>query len=63
LNPNYVKALLRRTRALEQIGDLKTALKDMITVCEGFSNRISFEIAEKSSTRLVSYMSKAIGIK
>ena len=43
LNPKYIKALLRRARVLEQMGDLEAALKDMTTACiyEEFSNPIS----------------------
>ncbi|EGI60834.1 Mitochondrial import receptor subunit TOM70 [Acromyrmex echinatior] len=43
LNPKYIKALLRRARVLEQMGDLEAALKDMTTayIYEEFSNPIS----------------------
>lgn len=49
LNPKYAKALLRRARALEQIGDLEAALEDVTAACihEGFSNQTSLSMADK----------------
>jgi len=49
LNPKYAKALLRRARALEQIGDLEAALEDITAACihEGFYNQTSLSLADK----------------
>lgn len=49
LKPNYVKALLRRARALEQMGDLEFALEDVTATCiyEGFSSQSSLALADK----------------
>ncbi|KAL6444474.1 hypothetical protein ACFW04_001957 [Cataglyphis niger] len=49
LNPKYAKALLRRARALEQLGDLEAALEDVTAACihEGFSNQTSLSMADK----------------
>ncbi|KYM81250.1 Mitochondrial import receptor subunit TOM70 [Atta colombica] len=54
LNPKYAKALLRRARALEQTGDLETALEDVTTACiyEGFSNQTSLSMADKVLEKL-----------
>ncbi|KYQ47969.1 Mitochondrial import receptor subunit TOM70, partial [Trachymyrmex zeteki] len=60
LNPTYMKALLRRARALEQIGDLEAALKDMATVCihESFSNRTSLVTADKIFNKFVEQLAQ-----
>lgn len=49
LNPRYAKALLRRARALEQIGDLEAALEDATAACiyESFCNQTSLAMADK----------------
>ncbi|EFN76419.1 mitochondrial import receptor subunit TOM70 [Harpegnathos saltator] len=49
LKPRYVKALLRRARALEQMGDLESALEDVTATCiyESFSNQSSLQLADK----------------
>lgn len=49
LNPKYAKALLRRARALEQIGDLEATLEDITAACihEGFCNQTSLSLADK----------------
>lgn len=54
LNPRYAKALLRRARALEQIGDLEAALEDVTTACiyESFSNQTSLSMADKVLDKL-----------
>lgn len=54
LNPRYAKALLRRARCLEQIGDLEAALDDVTTACvhEGFSNQTSLSMADKVLEKL-----------
>lgn len=54
LNPKYAKALLRRARALEQIGDLEAALEDVTTACiyEGFTNQTSLSMADKVLEKL-----------
>jgi len=54
LNPRYAKALLRRARALEQIGNLEAALEDVTTACihEGFSNQTSLSMADKVLEKL-----------
>ncbi|XP_070528059.1 mitochondrial import receptor subunit TOM70 isoform X2 [Cardiocondyla obscurior] len=54
LNPRYAKALLRRARALEQIGDLEGALEDVTTACiyEGFTNQTSLSMADKVLEKL-----------
>ncbi|XP_018313888.1 mitochondrial import receptor subunit TOM70 [Mycetomoellerius zeteki] len=54
-NPKYTKALLRRARVLEQIGDLEAALKDMTTVCihENFSDQSSLLKADNILEKLV----------
>jgi len=41
LNPKYMKALLRRARILEQLGDFEAALKDITIACihENFSDQ------------------------
>jgi len=46
--------LLRRARALEQIGDLEAALEDVTTACihEGFSNQTSLSMADKVLEKL-----------
>ncbi|KYQ47966.1 Mitochondrial import receptor subunit TOM70, partial [Trachymyrmex zeteki] len=48
LNPKYTKALLRRARILEQLGDFEAALKDIAIACihENFSDQISLLKAE-----------------
>ncbi|KYN27305.1 Mitochondrial import receptor subunit TOM70, partial [Trachymyrmex cornetzi] len=48
LNPEYIKALLRRARVLEQTGDLEAAFKDMTTACihKNFSDQASLLKAE-----------------
>lgn len=53
-NPKYTKALLRRARVLEQIGDLEAALKDMTTVCihENFSDQSSLLKADNILEKL-----------
>lgn len=54
LNPRYVKALLRRGRALEQMDELEAALDDVTTACiyEGFSNQTSLSMADKVLEKL-----------
>ncbi|XP_011860763.1 PREDICTED: mitochondrial import receptor subunit TOM70 [Vollenhovia emeryi] len=54
LNPRYAKALLRRARALEQVGELEAALEDVTTACihEGFSNQNSLSMADKVLEKL-----------
>lgn len=49
MKPRYVKALLRRARALEQMGDLESALEDVTATCiyEGFSSHMSLTLADK----------------
>jgi len=60
LNPKYMKALLRRTRVLEQIEDLDAAMKDLTIVCihEGFSNHASLVKADKVLDKLGELLSK-----
>ncbi|XP_011699475.1 PREDICTED: mitochondrial import receptor subunit TOM70-like [Wasmannia auropunctata] len=55
LNPRYMKALLRRARASEQLGDLQAALDDLTTACidEHFSNRAINVIADEILEKLV----------
>ncbi|KAL6265299.1 hypothetical protein P5V15_002079 [Pogonomyrmex californicus] len=54
LNPKYAKALLRRARASEQIGDLETALEDVTIACyyEAFTNNTSLSMADKILEKL-----------
>ncbi|XP_051170056.1 mitochondrial import receptor subunit TOM70 [Leptopilina boulardi] len=49
LNPRYVKALIRRARALEKCKDLETALEDITAACilEQFTNESSLILADK----------------
>lgn len=49
LDPRYVKALLRRARALEKLGEFEPALDDVSTACilEGFSNTTSLTLADR----------------
>ncbi|XP_012222349.1 mitochondrial import receptor subunit TOM70 [Linepithema humile] len=49
LNPKYAKALLRRGRVLEQMGELEAALDDVTTACifEAFSNQTTLSVADK----------------
>lgn len=49
LNPRYAKALLRRGRVLEQLGELEAALDDVTTACifEAFSNQTTLTVADK----------------
>ncbi|XP_014486803.1 PREDICTED: mitochondrial import receptor subunit TOM70 [Dinoponera quadriceps] len=49
LKPRYVKALLRRARASEQMGDLESALEDVTATCiyEGFSSQMSLTLADR----------------
>ncbi|XP_011700177.1 PREDICTED: mitochondrial import receptor subunit TOM70-like, partial [Wasmannia auropunctata] len=55
LNPKYMKALLRRARALEQLGDLEAALDDLTTarIDEHFSNQTINAMADEISEKLV----------
>ncbi|KAL3886826.1 hypothetical protein ACJMK2_026791 [Sinanodonta woodiana] len=48
-NAKYVKALTRRAKACEQIGDLTTALEDVTAVCilEGFQNHMTLQMADR----------------
>ncbi|KAK3601164.1 hypothetical protein CHS0354_019163 [Potamilus streckersoni] len=48
-NAKYVKALTRRSKACEQIGDLTTALEDVTAVCilEGFQNQMTLQMADR----------------
>uniref|UniRef100_A0A673H7I8 Mitochondrial import receptor subunit TOM70-like n=1 Tax=Sinocyclocheilus rhinocerous TaxID=307959 RepID=A0A673H7I8_9TELE len=49
LNPCYVKALFRRAKALEKLGDKKECLEDVTAVCilEVFQNQQSMLLADK----------------
>uniref|UniRef100_A0A8C4NG68 Translocase of outer mitochondrial membrane 70 homolog A (S. cerevisiae) n=1 Tax=Eptatretus burgeri TaxID=7764 RepID=A0A8C4NG68_EPTBU len=49
LNPKYVKALARRTRANEQLGNKTAALEDITAVCilQGFTNQSSMLTADR----------------
>ncbi|XP_033230774.1 mitochondrial import receptor subunit TOM70 isoform X3 [Belonocnema kinseyi] len=49
LNPRYVKALIRRSRALERTNSLETALEDVTAACilEQFTNDTSLMLADK----------------
>lgn len=49
LNPKYTKALLRRSRALEQLGELESAFEDVTTTCiyENFTNVMTLQLADK----------------
>ncbi|KAG5340582.1 TOM70 protein, partial [Acromyrmex heyeri] len=55
LNPKYMKALLRRARILEQLGDFEAALKDITTACihENFSDQASLLKAQMILEKLV----------
>ncbi|KYN39743.1 Mitochondrial import receptor subunit TOM70, partial [Trachymyrmex septentrionalis] len=55
LNPKYVKALLRRARILEQLGDFEAALKDITIACihENFSDQVSLLKADMILEKLV----------
>ncbi|XP_011172046.1 mitochondrial import receptor subunit TOM70 isoform X1 [Solenopsis invicta] len=54
LNPKYAKALLRRARALKEIGELEAALEDVTIACilENFSNQTSLTMADKILEKL-----------
>ncbi|XP_043478334.1 mitochondrial import receptor subunit TOM70 [Leptopilina heterotoma] len=49
LNPRYIKALIRRSHALEECNDLETALEDITAACilERFANEHSLFFADK----------------
>ncbi|XP_052818482.1 mitochondrial import receptor subunit TOM70-like [Mya arenaria] len=49
LNGKYTKALLRRAKAAEQLGDLQMSLEDVTTVCllEEFKNQATVQMADK----------------
>jgi len=49
LDPKYTKALLRRARALEKLGEYESALEDVSTACliEGFTNPASLIMADR----------------
>lgn len=49
LNARYSKALLRRARALERLGQLSAALQDVTAVCilDGFQNQTALALADK----------------
>lgn len=49
LNPRYVKALIRRARALERSNRLERALEDITAACilEQFTNDTSLMLADK----------------
>ncbi|XP_011694266.1 PREDICTED: mitochondrial import receptor subunit TOM70-like isoform X2 [Wasmannia auropunctata] len=55
LNPKYMKAFLRRARALEQLEDLEAALDDLNTVriYEHFSNKTTNAMADEILEKLV----------
>ena len=49
LKPHYVKALIRRARAIESSNDLETALEDITAACilEKFQNQNTLLTADK----------------
>lgn len=49
LKPKYIKALLRRARALEHCNDLEAALEDVTTACilASFSNQTALMMADR----------------
>ncbi|XP_076231467.1 translocase of outer membrane 70 [Calliopsis andreniformis] len=49
LKPKYVKALLRRARALEHCNELETALEDVTAACilEGYNNQMALSMADR----------------
>ena len=49
LNPRYVKALLRRARAMEHCNELESALEDVTAACilENFSNQNAMLMADR----------------
>ena len=57
LNPRYVKALIRRARALEKSNELETALEDITAACilERFTNDTSLILADKLLKQLGEY--------
>ncbi|XP_018371541.1 PREDICTED: mitochondrial import receptor subunit TOM70-like [Trachymyrmex cornetzi] len=59
LNPKYMKALLRRARIFEQLGDLEAALKDIATACihENFSDQTFVLNAQIILKKLVEQLS------
>lgn len=48
LNPKYTKALSRRAKAFQNLGQLSECLEDVTALCilEGFSNPRSLEMAD-----------------
>ncbi|XP_017875596.1 mitochondrial import receptor subunit TOM70 [Ceratina calcarata] len=54
LKPRYVKALLRRARAMEQCNELETALEDVTAACilENFLNQPALIMADRVLKRL-----------
>ena len=49
LSPRYAKALHRRAKACETLGELKQALRDITAVCilEGFQNQATLMMADR----------------
>lgn len=65
LNPRYAKALLRRGRVLEQMGELEAALDDVTTACifEAFSNQTTLSVADKILQQVGELYTKTFGVK
>ena len=49
LKPKYVKALIRRAKAMESSNDLETALEDITAACilERFQNQYTLSTADR----------------
>lgn len=65
LNPRYAKALIRRGRVLEKMGELEAALDDVTTACifEAFSNQTTLSVADKILQQLGELYTRTFSIK